>query len=180
MKSIVKINSIFGLLCGLALGAITPAWSGQDALETDITLTRLGESQWRADYRFSAPVDALAVFPGQLSFRAKAWHLRTPGMRLEEGKDNGVIRSTDGPFDALSLEFVSDADFDDKTYVPVLPFSDGGAAVYTGHFSGDLLRGEKWVESATTFRLIGREGEQTLLPALASERQPVYAYRNTF
>lgn len=171
-----KLNNIwwFGFAL-ISLGLATQVAAAESTVCTEVLITRLDDALWQADYRFSEPVEGFVVYPADLSFRAHAWQLSTPGVRIEERNEGGYLLA-DEPFETLSLRFGSYAEFDPKTYVPVMTFSDGGAAVYSGHFSGDVLIDGEPQASPTTFRLAGRADEHLLLPAWTSDTQPVYFY----
>lgn len=142
----------------------------------EIRLERVEQALWRASYSFSRPVESFRVYPAALAFRERHWRVLSPGISLTETAQGGEFGGDDGVFNKLVVEFHGDSDFGDKTYVPVLPFSGGGGAVYTGHFSGDILVDGSWQTIPTRFTLKGLPGENTLLPSGASEQSPVYAY----
>lgn len=161
----------------LAALLAAPVHAGEDGpVSAEISLERLAAGHWRASYSFSHPVEGFRVYPSGLAFRQRHWRVPTPGMSVTETGDGGVVTASDGAFSQFVIEFDSDSDFESDTYVPVLPFTHGGAAVYTGHFSGDIPVDGDWRSVATRFTLQGLPGEKTLLPAWASESSPVYAY----
>jgi hypothetical protein len=155
-----------------------PAFS-QGTGSVEITLQRLSADRWQASWQFEEPVNALRVFPPQLSFRRESWTIESEGFSIEERDDGAVISRAGAPFSSLAVRFGLYSDFDPKTYVPVLPFSDGGAAVYSGHFSGDVLIGDEWQSIETQFQLRGLQAEGVLLPPWTSEQLPAYLYFGT-
>jgi hypothetical protein len=159
--------------------SISLLWNGSEASElptAEIEIKHLSEDHWQVTWEFSEPVEAFRVYPPRLGFRTRSWILLSDGFSIDE-TDEGAVFSNDGAlFDSLEIQFKSDAQFDSKTYVPVLPFSDGGAAIYSGHFSGDILKQGEWFSTPSKFKLLGLEGEKTLLPSWIDESKPVYVY----
>lgn len=153
-----------------------PAIAAEPPVTVEISIERLSASQWQASWKFSAPVDAFRLYPPQLGFRSRSWQLPGDGLELEETPGGAVISKHGSPFSQFSLRFRNDSQFEPATYVPVLPFSDGGAAIYTGHFSGDVRQGDEWVSIPSQFEFRGLAEDNTVVPAWASELSPVYAY----
>jgi len=156
------------LLCIQAVASELPA--------VEIGIKRLSVDQWQANWSFSEPIEAFRVYPPRLSFRARSWNLPSSDFSLEETDEGAIISQGGALFDSLEIQFRSDSQYDPATYVPVLPFSDGGAAIYSGHFSGDILRRDEWISVPSNFMLQGLPGENTLLAQWASEMRPVYVY----
>ncbi len=169
MKLFVSILFVcFSLLCNQAAASELPS--------SEIEIKRLSADQWQVTWSFSKPIEAYRVYPPRLSFRARSWALLSDGFSLDETDKGAIISSGGVLFDSFEIQFKSDAQYDPATYVPVLPFSDGGAAIYSGHFSGDILKQDEWLSIPSKFKFIGLPGENTLLPPWATELNPVYVY----
>jgi hypothetical protein len=151
-------------------------WAGSVAPSAEVSIERLTAQTWRVNWSFDKPVDRYRVYPPNLSFRDRSWKLISKGFVINETPEGGVVSADGQGFDGFAIEFEGDSDFDPKTYVPVLPYSGGGAAIYTGHFSGDAYIDSEWLATPTTFHLTGLENEATLLPSWTSESSPTYVY----
>ncbi|MDX1460315.1 MAG: hypothetical protein R3348_04605, partial [Xanthomonadales bacterium] len=126
-RRLTALLAVAGLNLCLAPGVMAAG----DFRVADIELRRTSDETWLATWSFSEPVEAVRVYPPELGFRKRSWVLETEGLQIEETGEGAVIRHVDGPMHGFSIAFSTDSEFEDKTYVPVLPFSDGGAAVYT-------------------------------------------------
>ena len=134
------------VLCLCILAACSPSGDAapdavpqEDAIE--LTLTRHEDGSWTALYRFPQAAPAW-VFPRSALTRADgepwrpaSWTVRTPGVRLDRVGDRDVLVAEDGnvPIE-LEVGFTPYTSLLLADYVPVLAFSDGAQAVFTGHF----------------------------------------------
>ncbi|WP_052507783.1 M1 aminopeptidase family protein [Sphingomonas hengshuiensis] len=101
-------------------------------------LTRQRDGSWLLDYRFSraAPVwffvRSAPTRQGQ-SWRLASWRVETPGVRLERhGRYDSLVGA--GPIDRVRIRITPFAQSLRADYSPFLLFSEGGAAVYDGHY----------------------------------------------
>lgn len=130
------------LLIALAAFALFASASFAAEPEPDlrVELRPVAEDAWTVEYRFKRAAPAW-LFPRThptldgRNWRAEAWRVETPGVRLTRRGRYDVLESTNGrPLKTVRLRvrpLVQDLRAD---YLPVLPFSDGGAAVFVGHY----------------------------------------------
>lgn len=131
---------------------------------------------WQADYRLSEPVDAVDFGPAVVNFRREAWTLASPGVELTGDKDNESIRSTGAPIKTLRVTVRQYDPWSHDAYVPMDRHSDGGTAIYLGHFTGGVQQHGAPRKLQLRIRLVGLKGETTFLPDEANRDPGVYAY----
>ncbi|HEU4699671.1 MAG TPA: hypothetical protein VFS40_10850, partial [Gemmatimonadales bacterium] len=117
------------LLLGLALALQAP--SAPAPVKVRITVAHVAPGRWRVDYRFGTPVGGLVFDPPVAGYRATAWRPLTPGVRLDTLADGSEALVVDGAARTrLSVEVARFARFDHGRYVPQIPFTDGGTALF--------------------------------------------------
>jgi hypothetical protein len=130
------------LMVALGLSSV-PARAG-DKAQAHVTLTREKTGEWRIDYDFRhrAPVWFFPRSAGDLDgkpWRPQSWTVETPGVRLERAGHYDVLVGDKGPLGRVTLHMQVFARPLSADYTPALAFSDGGLALYTGHFTAAPL-----------------------------------------
>ena len=149
--------------------AVSPAAS---PLAAEITIARVSADRWQVDYRFDEAVTALELGRPVAGYRAEAWTVTTPGVRLV--LENGVetLVAADSARTHLRLLVDRHVPFSHDDYVPMVPFSDGGVALYIGYFAGVARAGGESRELAPRFRFVPLPSERVDAP----ERDGVDAF----
>jgi hypothetical protein len=116
------------------------------------------DGRWTAIYRLSAPAERLDFARNGPYTRLPKWRVETKGYSLvQDGKREAIVKSPGAKAQkTITLSFPVDTVVPVKDYQLFDPFSDGGLALYTGHFN---LKGSK----STTFELVPRRGEHLLV-----------------
>ena len=138
------------LLIALPIIALVTACVGSNARTAPIpdrdrpavtaTLARAPGGQWLLTYEFRRPAPAWLFnrtnpsIDGE-AWRAASWTVVTPGVRLERRGASDLLVGEGGPLRTVTIsvrpyQLPLRAD-----YTPFVPFSDGGAAIYSGHFA---------------------------------------------
>lgn len=125
--------------CATAGGA--PASAVAEAAAPQVTVTRDGD-RWTADYVLpsDAPVwafirSALDI-DGRGSWRPVQWTIETPGVILERQGHLDILRATGGGPVPRRIRIVMRPASQNlqADYNPAIVFTDGSAALYSGHF----------------------------------------------
>ncbi len=161
------------LLLLLPLGAIA---AEPTPVTGTLTLRHVSTNVWQADYRFNEAVEAVDFGPAVVNFRREAWTLVSPGVELAGDKDNEAIRSTGAPIKALRVTIKQYDPWSHDAYVPMDRHSDGGTAIYLGHFMGGVQQHGAPRKLHLQIRLIGLARETAFLPDEANRDLGVYAY----
>lgn len=131
------MTRLFLALLLLVLGA-APA-SGEPA---DVRVTVTSEAgRWTAEYDFGRAAPAWLFTRSALAaedrtpWRPEAWTVETPGVRLERRGAHDVLVGEAGSVPRrVRIAFTPFARRLEADYDPALVFSDGTAALFTGHF----------------------------------------------
>jgi hypothetical protein len=129
--------------------------------DTHLTLSRDG-NRWIAEFRFSRASPVWYFRRTRNSVRGVEWRsasfrIETPGVSLARiGHYDTLFRADGAPIGQVRISFEPYSEPLALDYTPVLTFSDGGLAFYTGHFA--------IVPETTLTRVavLGREPETTL------------------
>ena len=166
--------------CGrLATGdtAAGPAEAAPDSIvHTEVTVARVAHDRWQVDYRFSRPVDGFALGPVAAQYRSEAWTPATAGVRLVQ-RDGEELLVADTALRHLRVHVRRYTRFVHDQYAPMLPFTDGGVALYAGFFTGDALIGGEPAPTQLSLEYVPLPGERVLTPAGGSADG--YAYFGT-
>jgi hypothetical protein len=166
------------LATALGLAAGEPASAGTadsvPALAARVTITRLAADRWRVDYEFGEPVAGVVYDPPVAGYREQAWRPATPGVRLVLRDGDEALVSSDSALMRLSVEVHRHGAFAHDRYSPQVPYSDGGAALYLGFFTGRAIVAGGERPLAAAFRFVGLPGEQVLEPAGGDANAYVY------
>lgn len=142
-----------------------------------LTLTHVSKDAWRADYRLEEKVDAIEFGPAVVDFRRDAWTMATPGVELATNADKKEsVRSTGKAFRALRVNVKLYEPWAHDAYVPMDRHSDGGTAIYLGHFMGGVRQDGVLRNMLLQIVLKGLPGETVFLPEEANRDIGVYAY----
>ncbi|HEX3109453.1 MAG TPA: hypothetical protein VHU41_10200 [Thermoanaerobaculia bacterium] len=116
------------------------------------------DGRWTAVYRLSQPVERLDFSRYGPYKRLPKWRVETKGYTLvAEDEREAIVKAPGAKAQkTITVSFPVDTDVPVKDYQLFDPFSDGGVALYTGHFN---LKGSK----STTFELAPRRGEHLLV-----------------
>ena len=167
-----------GLLFALMLFLLAaPAHAAEPTPVTGtLTLRHVSADAWRADYRFDEAIDALELGPPIVEFRRTAWTIRTPGAALEAKDGNESVHAEGKPFRSLGIDVQQYDAWAHDAYVPMDRHSDGGTAIYLGHFMGRVRQDGVERNLRLRIRLEGLRDETAFLPEEANRDQGVYAY----
>jgi hypothetical protein len=150
----VKLAALVLALCAPAAVA-----TAADAPLATVEIRAQGRAL-QAEYRLPEAVARLPlrrVYSEKL--RQEIWRVRTPGVRLE-----GSVLVGDRPFKRVELTAEAPAGATPKDYPPLLAFSDGGVAVFTGLFDAGA-DGDR-----TRYRFVPGRGQRVVLAGRAHER----------
>ena len=165
------------LLAGVsaALAALAGPAAAQPAfVAAEVVLTRLGPDRWEADYTFDTPISELDLGPPAVEYRAQAWRVATPGVRLETRDGHERLVAADSARTRIRVLVDRYTEFAHDRYAPLIPFSDGGAALYLGYFTGVPTVPEGQMGADYRFRFAGLPGEHVLPPA--GDRSDAYVH----
>jgi hypothetical protein len=146
-------------VAALVLALLAPAAFAADAPIATVEIRAQGDAL-AAEYRLPAAVSRLPLrreYSAEL--RRKIWRIKTPGVRLE-----GSALVGEKPFKRVELAATPPAERTPKDYPPMLTFSDGGVAVYTGLFDAGT-EGQR-----TRYRFVPARGERVVLAGRAHAR----------
>jgi hypothetical protein len=155
-------------LCATVLACcVSPLLHAEDKppIALVVEITHVGKDAWRVDYQFSRPVTAIKL-DAVGDYRQKAWKLVTPGMRLTSEAGNDLIAAGGKPFSRASIAIQTFDGMAPKSYAPFNRFTDGGTALFLGHFNGEALRGTEVLRMRTDIRLKGLAQENVVAPPL--------------
>lgn len=159
------------LLPAIALADMPPPVKGR------LVLTHVAKDAWHADYWLEEKVDAIEFGPAVVNFRGEAWTIQTPGIGLAvDAEKKESLRSTGKPFDELRIDVKLYEPWAHDSYVAMDRHSDGGTAIYLGHFMGGVHQNGVLRNMLLHIELKGLRGETVFLPEEANRDVGVYAY----
>mgnify|MGYP003592099754 CR=1 FL=1 len=164
------------LLVFLALSSAVALADAPAPVKGRLTLTHVAKDLWRADYRLDEKVDAIEFGPAVVQFRQAAWTIATPGAALAANEGKESVRGAEAPFDALRIDVKLYEPWAHDSYVAMDRHSDGGTAIYLGHFMGGVRQGGVLRNMLLHIELKGLRGETTFLPDEANRDLGVYGY----
>lgn len=101
-----------------------------------VHLERLKNNEWLAHYEVDRPTQYLKFIRQDYRFRAQQWESLSPDIQIIEKAEKEYIVSKSGaPFTKISFKFKPYHTVFDREYDFSFNFSDGGMAIYAGHFS---------------------------------------------
>lgn len=161
----------------LFLLAATGGLHAEPAATVPVTVqvSHTAPDTWRLQYRFARPVTAVlynAVGP----YRQQSWTPATPGFTLRRENDNDVLAADGKPFDTVSIDVRAYSDLIEKQYMPASRYTDGGVALFLGHFQGDVQVAGNAADMAPDFRLVGLGQESVIAPPAATAAMPTLGY----
>jgi hypothetical protein len=133
-------------------------------VKVQAVITRLTMDSWRVDYTFDTPVSGIAYGPPAAGYRARAWSVLTPGISLVAGDEREDLVAADTAVSHLSVMVRRHTAYASDQYAPLVPFSDGGAALYLGYFAGDAILDGEEVPLDVDFGYVALPGEHVLPP----------------
>lgn len=146
-------------LAGLILALLAPVVTATDAPVASVEIRAQGRAL-TAEYRLP---QAVARLPLRRAYseklRQQVWRVTTAGVRLE---GNALV--ADKPFKRVALRAEAPSEATPKDYPPLLAFSDGGVAVFTGLFDAG---GEG---DRTRYRFVPARKQRVVLAGHAHER----------
>lgn len=110
-------------------------------------LIELKNGEIEVEYRLAAPVERLELARNSTQYRADSWSIRTGGVALQ---DSVLLATGEKKFDRLRISVKPLSRPAQKDYDPILRFSDGGRAVYTGQFDVAAKHGASVFEFGAT------------------------------
>lgn len=143
-------------IAAVVLALLAPAAAAGDAPVATVEIRAAGRAL-TAEYRLPGAVSRLPLrreYSAEL--RRELWRITTPGVRLE-----GSALVGERPFKRVELTAAAPAGATPKDYPPLLAFSDGGVAVYTGLFDAGV-EGER-----TRYRFVPARGQRVVLAGRA-------------
>jgi len=104
--------------------------------QSRVTIERVAPKQWRATYHLTAPSRELRFDRPASFFRERVWKVTTPGYQLGRSGDRQIVTLAAGRTarSDITFEFGEFTDALPKEYELFQSFTDGGLAIYTGHF----------------------------------------------
>jgi hypothetical protein len=152
----------FGLAAAIF---VAPVLHAQElpTLAVTVDVRHVAKDAWRVDYRFSQPVTAVKLYTVG-DYRQQAWTPRTPGLRMVTDAGRDVLSAQGKAFTRASVDVKTHDALVQKAYAPFNRFSDGGVAVFLGHFQGDVQRANKDYSMQTDIRLTGLARENVIAP----------------
>ncbi len=101
-----------------------------------VTVERLPSGDWQATWFAAEPIQSLRFVRPANFLRERDWRIVTPGYALGRDGNAQVLNLVDDgtPSAELVIEFPVNTDFMPRDYELFNLFSDGSAAVFTGHF----------------------------------------------
>ena len=161
MRCLVAIwFSVLTVLVTPPLHASRPA-----GIAVVVEVTHVDTNRWRVDYRFSQPVTSIKFEPVG-DYRAQAWKMVTPGLRLRSDADFDVISAGGKPFNSARVDITTFDSLPPKQYAAFNRFSDGGMAMFLGHLQGNAYQGKTSSDMLTDIRVKGLRDENVIAPPL--------------
>lgn len=125
----------------VALPVAPPATAtGATGSAVQVALSRQGEN-WEADFKFALASPVWLFRRTQngidgVEWRSRSFNVLTPGIFLARvGHYDALFRADDRPIGRVRIRIAPYSGSLNHDYAPVLTFSDGGEAFYTGHFA---------------------------------------------
>lgn len=111
----------------------------------DVTLERRPSGDWRAIWHSDEPIQTLKFVRPANYLREREWRIITPGYAFSRDGDAQVVQLADGASASaeLMIEFPVNTEFMPRDYELFNVFSNGSAAIYTGHFFALINAGTK-------------------------------------
>lgn len=105
-----------------------------------VRIERPTQDLWHVEYQLPTPAEGL-LFPRNTNlFRKDQWRIKSHGLELFEEDRYEVVRATNGSLiRKVAFEFGNVSNPLKKDYELLLPFTDGGALIYTGHLRVSAL-----------------------------------------
>jgi hypothetical protein len=106
-----------------------------EQLEPHVELELVELGRWRVTYHLEQPAERLRFWRAANWFREASWTVQTPGYELTRDGNSQILAVTEGgtATDTIVVEVASHAEPMVGEFRPMLVFSDGAAAFYTGH-----------------------------------------------
>lgn len=100
-----------------------------------IEIERGEAGRWRATYHLARPATTLRFSRSAQWFRESTWTVLSPGYVLGRDGNSQILTTTNGttPVDTIAVELSPHTQAMEGEYRPMLNFSDGSLAVFTGH-----------------------------------------------
>ena len=116
--------------------ALWVAGCGGEPPSPGVLVERLPDGDWRATWQAAEPIRLLRFERPAYWLREREWRVVTPGYAFSRDADDQVLRLRAGAraADTVSVEFPVNTAFLPRDYELFHVFSDGSAALYTGHF----------------------------------------------
>lgn len=120
--------------------ALTSGAAGAQGIDS-IRITHPAEGRWQASYFLLTPATRLEFERPAAFYRERVWQVATPGFHFAREGDRQLLvaDSGAGPVRRLDVTFPTFAEPLPKEYELFIAFSDGGTALYTGHFNARVL-----------------------------------------
>lgn len=142
-----------------------------------VMVERLPSGDWRATWQAAEPIHTLGFVRPANYLREREWRIVTPGYSFARDGDTQVVnlKASAAASAELVIEFPVNTDFMSRDYELFNLFSDGSAALYTGHFFA-VVNGA--AEPITSVRVVEPAGERVVLDE-APGPLGTYAYVGT-
>ena len=115
----------------LTLLLVSPHSSAAEERVFTKVLIELKNGEIEAEYRLASPLERLELARNSTQYRSVSWRILTAGVTL---KDSTLLAASGKTFDRVRISVKPLDSAAQKDYDPILRFSDGGRAVYTGQF----------------------------------------------
>jgi len=172
----MKMFAFYWKIALLLTPGVSFAATPSQQVTADVVVTRLATERWRVDYTFNLPISGLIYGPPIASYREQAWHILNPEVELIEENGREMVVSRGQLFSSLSIEVDRFTEYAHDNYAPLIPFSDGGAALYLGFFTGAAIEGATEHSVDFRFQFEALPSESVISPSNLEQRQGAYAY----
>jgi hypothetical protein len=159
----------------LAASASVHAAPQTSPVPVTVQVTRTAPDTWRLQYQFARPISAI-VYDAVGPYRQQNWTVVTPGVTLRRDGDTDVVSAEDKPLDALVIDVRAYSDLIEKQYVPASRYTDGGVALFLGHFQGEVREAGRTADMVADFRLQGLHRDNVIAPPAATAAMPMRGY----
>jgi hypothetical protein len=174
LASLARHSIRLALLGALLAPAGTAVAQQPPRVGVEVVVTHVAADAWRVDYTFDRPVTELVLGPPVAGFREHAWQVATPGVALVTRAGEEAIVAGDSARTRLSVTVHRYSEYASDSYVPVVPFTDGGAALYLPYLTGTVIVDGVARPLDARFRFVALPPEHVLAPAATAPS--AYAY----
>lgn len=143
---------VLGSLFFAALAAVAAMARAPAAPDLRVSIEQLAGGEMRVTYDLRRPKRELIFRSVSGGYRERRWEIETDSFELRRGAtEDFIIRSDGRRFDRVVLIARPDIIRLPKEYQPIIPYGEGGALIYTGHF-WPVTKGETRINATFSFQ----------------------------